>query len=1097
MPTAPQRKESFREMLLKTVFREIRRSLGRYLAIFAIVALGVGFLNGLRVTKAAMLKTLDGYAEQSNLFDYEMLSTLGFTQSDVDAFAALSGVRDAVGSYSADFIYVNKDGGDSVLKAHSLMDGVNVPELIAGRMPQSAGECVADANRFSADDIGGTIVLSASNSSDTMEQFAFRQYHIVGIVKSATYINFERGNTPLANGALSGFVYLLPSGFQMSAYTEIYVTLENGGYVYSKEYDDNSAAMEAPLKELAAERAETRYDQLKTDGQAKIEEAKEKLADGQKEYDAQKANGEQQISDAENKLSATREQLDSGWNAYREGLAEADAGETQLASAKTQLDAGLSSLNGAESEYTANKAQLDAALSSYQDGLAQYQQSAAALQTAEAKYEADKAAYAAYEAASGGSTDPEVLEKLAVMQAGVAAEKDALDSKTAELAAGKAKLDATNAELTKQSAALAAGRSALDEQWSTYSSSLAEYNAQKTALSSARDQLEETYRKLTDGEEQYKTGVSDLADAKETLQTALSQAETRLSDGAAQISDAEEQLDGLKEPSVYALDRYTNVGYACFENDADIVEHVSYVFPMFFFLVAALVCITTMTRMVDEQRTQIGTLKAMGYGDAYIMAKFMIYSGSASLLGCAVGFFGGSYIMPIWLWQAYNIMYGFGKIAFLLDWKMGTLSVAAFFLCAMGATWLSCRSELRAAPAELIRPKSPKAGKRILLEKLPFLWNRFGFLLKVSLRNMFRYRKRLWMMIVGIGGCTALLLTGFGINDSIRHVVDDQYNEITVYDAEATFSNAITESDLEDLVSRCDLVQSAVPLATCSVDASAGGTEKSVIFVAMDGDEATQYVHFHTGNQALAYPGEGGALINNALASVLHLHVGDTLSLRDSENREYSVTISGIFDNYIYNYIFVSPETLASSGFDTVQKTAFVNFKPGADPHAAAAELENQSGVDSVSATYDLRVRVGNMMSSMNYIVLLVTVCAGALAFIVIFDLTNINITERIREIATIKVLGFYPMETEAYVFRENMLMTAAGSLVGLGLGVGLHAFVMSQIKIDLVSFPVRITPLSYLYAVALTFVFAFAVAFFMYYRLKRIPMAESLKSIE
>ena len=239
-------------MLLKTVFREIRRSLGRYLAIFAIVALGVGFLNGLRVTKAAMLKTLNEYATQSNMFDYEMLSTLGFTQSDVNAFAALSGVRDAVGSYSADFIYVNKDGGDSVLKAHSLTDGVNVPELVAGRMPQSAGECVADANRFSESDVGRTIVLSDSNSSDTMKQFAFRQYRIVGIVKSVTYINFERGSTSLANGVVSGFVYLLPSGFQMSAYTDIYVTLENGGYVYSQEYDDNSAAMETPLKDLAA-----------------------------------------------------------------------------------------------------------------------------------------------------------------------------------------------------------------------------------------------------------------------------------------------------------------------------------------------------------------------------------------------------------------------------------------------------------------------------------------------------------------------------------------------------------------------------------------------------------------------------------------------------------------------------------------------------------------------------------------------------------------------------------------------------------------------------------------------------------------------------
>lgn len=310
-------------MLLKTVFREIRHSLGRYLAIFAIVALGVGFFNGLWVTKSAMIKTLDDYVTESSMFDYGLISTLGFTDDDVTEVSELSGVKKAAGSYSNDLIYVNRSGGDSVLKAYSLTEGINEPKLMSGSMPQNDNECLADAKCFSEDDIGTYIDLSDSNSSDTMDSFTCDEYLIVGIMETPLYINFERGSTSLANGVVSGYIFLMPSGFDMDAYSEVYVTLNDEGYAYSDEYDDNIDSMKDPLEELTERLARDRYDGIISDGQKEINDAKDELASGQEEYDTNKKDGEQKISDAEDTLSSSRKELDDGWNAYREEIGRA------------------------------------------------------------------------------------------------------------------------------------------------------------------------------------------------------------------------------------------------------------------------------------------------------------------------------------------------------------------------------------------------------------------------------------------------------------------------------------------------------------------------------------------------------------------------------------------------------------------------------------------------------------------------------------------------------------------------------------------------------------------------------------------------------
>ena len=470
------------------------------------------------------------------------------------------------------------------------------------------------------------------------------------------------------------------------------------------------------------------------------------------------------------------------------------------------------------------------------------------------------------------------------------------------------------------------------------------------------------------------------------------------------------------------------------------------------------------------------------------------------MLGCAIGFVGGSYIFPKILWHADNIMYGFGiPIEFVLDGKLAAISVATYLLCALGATYLVCRGFLREVPAELIRPKAPKEGKRVLLERITFLWKRLGFLTKVSLRNVLRYKQRFFMMVLGIGGCTALLLTGFGIKDSIANVVDYQFEEITLYDAAVSFTEEMDAETQQAFSRQAADVSAVVFLHDGSVTVEAGGGAKTVnLLVPQSSLEGM--MDLHRGGEKLSMPGTGETLLNDALAEALGVSVGDTVTLRDSDMNTLTVTVSGIFDNYVSNYAIVSADTCRDQwGSVPPVKTAFIRVTDNSDAgvHAASARILDMENVSAVSVNLDTRQRVGTMMSVLDYIVWMVTVCAGALAFIVLYNLTNININERIREIATIKVLGFYPGETSAYVFRENNTLTFLGMLVGLPLGKWLHAYVMSQIRIDTIAFDVRIAWQSVMFSMLLTAVFAAIVNVVMYFKLRRISMAESLKSIE
>ena len=891
-----------KSIMKKTTLREIRQSLGRYLAIFAIVAMGVGFFAGLKITRQVMITSANAYLEEKQLYDFRLLSTLGFEDEDVQTLSSKEDIRFVEGAVAADILYFNQQGNEDVIKAHSLLQNINGLEVVAGRLPQQATECVVDANLYDKSALGTKIVLSENNVEEDLDYFAYREYTIVGIAQSSAYIQFERGTTALGNGQVSGFMYLLPQGFCAEFYTEIYVKFNQDYPIYSKDYNDYIDDKEPLWKDYCKAQGERRYQAIVADAEAELANAKQTLAE-------EKANAKQTLADAKKELT--------------------DA-EAKLADAHAELADG----------------------------------------------------------------------------------------------------------------------------WAKYNDSYAEF-------------------------------------------------EEKIAEAEQEIADTEADIANIEKPETYVLNRDTNIGYACFQNDSSIVEGLANVFPVFFFLVAALVCMTTMNRMVEEQRTQIGVLKALGYGEAAIMGKYLFYSGSAALAGCIAGYFLGIHLFPFVIWTAYGMMYQMGSIVYIFDGGTALLCLACALLCSMGTTWISCRHELKEVAADLMRPKAPRAGKRVFLEWLPFIWKRLKFLHKVSVRNIVRYKRRFFMMVIGISGCTALLVTGFGIRDSVVDIADQQFQEIQTYQFGITLKNGIKDANDPSLTEFTEILDtyggSFLPVLETTMDLQTPENLKSIHLIIVENPaQIGEYIDLHTPDKtAISYPKAGEAVICEKLAKRYRIQIGDTIHLFEENGTEVQAVVSGICENYIYNYIYLNAETYQTALGTFLYKNVYANITKDADIHAIGAAIMKANNITAVSINADMLVRFSSMMSSMNYIVFVVIACAAALAFIVLYNLNNINITERIREIATIKVLGFYRNETAAYVFRENTALTAIGCAVGLLLGKLLHIYVMHKVDIDLMSFDVHVKAVSYLLSILLTFAFTWIVNRIMTGKLENINMAESLKSVD
>ena len=1064
--------------LLTDFIREVRHTYSRFLSILLLSALAVAFLVGLRATAPDMEYTADNYYDSHHLMDGYILSTMGLTQEDLQALAQADGVDQVEGAWSVDATAV-----DSIVSMRSMPEELNLFNVVEGRLPQQADECVTEQMLLTALglEIGDTLTVTLDEADQ--DSLTRTSYTIVGTVQSPLYVGTDRGSTTLGSGSIDAFVYIPGENFDLDVYITAYFTGDGMEALnsYSQAYADQLSALVDSLDPLAQERASLRDEEVRSEAQKKLDDARSELADAQKELD-----------DAKKKLDDARAELDSGWEDYESGLATL---EQEIKDGQAKLNAARSQLEESQTRYEQGKVD-------YQEGLAQYQEGQTAYEDNLAQLDAQQEEvakgyeeyYDALKPFEGTPMYDQMVEQLAPQKAKLDEAAAQIQAGYQQLAQVKTQLEESKAELDAAQAQLQDAAQQLDTGWAEYQSGQQTLDQEEAR---GRSQLAEAKAELDDGEAEYQKGLEEYEQAKADAQPELEQAQ-------ADIDQGQKDLDAMATCEWYVLGRDTNSGFVSYSQDAERVDNLSSIFPVIFFVVAALACLTTMTRMVEEQRTQIGSLKALGFSRLAISQKYIGYAFVASLVGGLIGLGVGATLIPAVIANAFQIMYAIPGLDYKMQLPLFVLAVLAAVACTTGAALWACLSTLIDTPANLMRPRAPKAGKRVFLEYIKPIWRRLSFTWKVSMRNLFRYQKRFWMTVIGIGGCTALIVTGFGLHESIFDVLDKQFDEISLYDATVGLDEDLTEEQkqgIENYLDGEEAVEDYMFTYQQMMDASTTGTSYDVYLFAVDDvEEFGRFVDLrHRSDHSPVELDGSGVVIDEKLSELLGVSVGDTITLEGDQRVE--AVVADITENYVYHYVYLTRDLYTQLyGEDYQNNVMLLAYQDGMGvdvSNQTSETLMKMDGVASYSYIATIRDSFEDSMDAINYAVVIIIVAAAALAFVVLYNLTNINITERRSELATLKVLGFYDGETTAYVLRENVFLTIFGVILGLVLGRFLHSWMVLTVEVDLVMFGRTAPPYAYVLAAALTALFSLIVNVAAHFRLKKIDMVESLKTVE
>lgn len=1196
-----------KKALRKDFYMEIRKSMGRFLSIFFIVAIGCAFFAGIRSSEPDMRYSGDAYFDRKNLMDLQVISTMGLTDEDVEAIEKLDGIEKAEAGYSVDALCTEGDN-QIVMHVMSLLPSMNQVQVENGRLPEKSDECVVDADFLSKSTlkIGDRVTLSSGTDKPVTDSLKEDTFTIVGSVSSPCYIGFQRGSTTIGSGNISAFLCVPEESFCMEVYTEIYAQVKGAEKLtaFTDQYDQRIYSVMKEVEAIKEEREKARYDEIVT-------EASEKLADAEKEITDAEAELEQGKAEAQEKLTAAREKLENAQKELEQAKKELASSQAKIASSKEELEQAQKELNESsgkiaagekelneksialatlkeqkdtlqgqlaaleqqKEELSGQKTTLEAQKRTLQEGQKNLLDTQAVLQQQISRLKAEKEdlnaegirlseeketlqkEYEELKSQYEASGDTEILKQ-------VEAKKAQLDEVNAKIAENSAKieqnktlletvesqmdpleeklvqmkngLEQTETALEKISAGLSeieAGQEQMQTgltQMESYISS-GEFQLQaareqlesgKNQILSGQRQIEDAKKRIADGEEQIQAGIKQIQDGETGLadgwieyQDGERQANAEIADGEAQIADAKVQLadakkeiEQIEKPTWYIYDRSHLPEYSGYGDNADRMKAIGEVFPLIFFLVAALISLTTMTRMVEEERTLIGTLKALGYSKKSIAAKYLGYAVLATLTGGIFGVMIGEKILPYIIITAYKIMYRhLPDVEIPYNLYYGVLACVAALLCTVAATIFSCMKELKEQAAELMRPPAPKQGKRVFLEYIPFLWKRLNFTWKSTVRNLMRYKKRFFMTIFGIGGCMGLMLVGFGLKDSISSIVPLQYEDIQLYDGNVILQSDVTMQEKQEvyeaLEKNSQVVATAEDLLQKITIEHDGVSKEVYLNVPENVEKFSDFVVLQDRTTKEKYQlTDKGAVLTEKMAKELGVSAGDTVTIKEENEKERTVKISQICENYMSHYLYMTPAVYkAAYGKEPKYNSIYYRTEGRTTKEAelvgeAALKLD---GALSVSYTTELRQQVDDMLQSLDIVIVVLIISAGMLAFVVLYNLNNINITERKRELATLKVLGFYDKEVTEYVYRENILLTLIGSVFGMLLGKILHRFIIVTVEIDSVMFGRNINTISFVYAFLLTVVFSLFVNGVMYFKLKKINMVESLKSVE
>ena len=1037
--------------LRKDFYMEIRRSMGRFLSIFFIVAIGCAFFSGIRASEPDMRYSGDAYFDRKNMMDIEVISTLGLTEDDLDAIRNVDGVSAAEGGYSSDMLFTE---GDNKVVVHvmSLLPSMNQVQLEEGELPEADDECALDVDylKESSLEIGDKITLISGTDDDISDTLKNDTYTITGAVSSPEYISFQRGSTTIGNGTVTTFIAVPEESFALDVYTEIYVQSDGAKDLtaFTDAYDSRVDETEDRLEAIREDREKARYDEIMDEAQTELDDARAELADAEKELEDGRAEAEKELADARRELEDGQAEVDSGRQELADARAQLESSRQQLTDSQAQIDQGQKELNDNIDAMNAQIDELNAAKQQYND------------------------------LAASGADDPVTMATLSAMY-------EEIQSGEAALAQAKAQIESAKSEL-------ASGQQQINDGWQQIADGEQE-------IADGEAELENAQQEIDDGWEEYYEGEKEA-------QEEIADGEQKIADAKEELADAEAELADLEEPEWFIYDRSNLPDYTGYGENADRMRAIGQVFPAIFFLVAALISLTTMTRMVEEQRTQIGTFKALGYERHSIAGKYLGYALLATVSGSVLGILFGEKVFPYIIITAYGIMYQhMHEIMLPYNIQYGLGAAAAALASTLLATLLACYKELREQAAELMRPPAPKQGQRVLLERVRFIWKRLNFSWKASVRNLVRYKKRLFMTVFGIGGCMALMLVGFGLKDSIFAIVDIQYDEIQLYDGNIILEDDITDEEKERLIAELEkdeLMTGAAEGLLTQVSVGSGEEWHDVYLdVPEDVDRFPEFVTLQDRMTDAVYTlDDSGAILTEKMATELDVEPGDAITIRDDDLGDLEVKVQAVCENYMGHYLYMTPgyyEEVYGSAPDyncIFYKTA---DRITEEAERIGEEALAVPGALSVSYTTDLKEQVDNMLGALDSVIAVLIISAGMLAFVVLYNLNNISITERQRELATLKVLGFYNNEVTMYVYRENILLTFLGALFGIVLGKILHRFIIVTVEIESVMFGRNIDLSSFVYAFLLTLLFSLLVNGAMYFKLKKIDMVESLKSVE
>ena len=1074
---------------LKDIFREIKISLGRFLSILCIVAIGVAFFAGIKASAPDMKNSADTYFDKYNVQDIQVYSTIGLTKKDVAAINKIKGVKSVQPSFSMDTLS-QIDSTQMVIKviSYGIDQKMNKIRVVEGRMPERENECLVEASSatnklYGTFHIGDTIKLQSGTDEALSKSLKHTKYKIVGTCYNPNYLSYEKGSSNIGSGTVNSFIYIQNTNVLKDYYTEVDVCVKGAKDLdcYSDEYFDVVDPVLKKIKKISNKQINARIQSYQSELDEKKQEATDKFKDAENQFnDAQNKidSGLSEIQSNELKLQNSKDQINQGWNEYyanlqlldniptlQNAIAQIEESEKklpELLSQKEQVENGLQQIN-AEGDLNTKRTLIQNAIDFIDIAFKKLEN---------------------YPDSSDAETIRIKLnEKKELLQGQLSLIDQAI--------AKKAELEAILPQIQSGIEQIQAGVA-----------KKAELQSQLNQLLNAKNELNNAYVSLINGQAQYEDGVSKIEDAKNELnksieQLTLSKAEFNIQkhDALRELSDAQLEIDKM-EGKWIVLDRNSHYSYRDYGACADRMDGIAKVFPVFFFLVAALVCMTTMTRMVDEQRNEMGTLKALGYSKLQIASKYIIYALIASILGSILGCSLGMYLFPTVIFNAWNTLYNIDQIKFLFQPGLILLASGSVTGITLLATLYSIYSELIEMPSQLMRPKAAKAGKKILLERITFIWKRLSFLQKVTARNIFRYKKRFFMTIIGIAGCSALLVAGFGINDSISDIVNQQYNVIYHYDATVSAKTSEITSQIKSLKGVKDVYEEDHLAVTTKIENKDISTTVHII---SNDKKFKDFCTLFNGNNEFDLD-DSSVLISQKMATKLNKKAGDTIKIKDANNKVIKAKIKGVFTNYVGHHIYAS-ESLYKSWNTNAKTTHIYLIKSKKTTKKFERNLGNKimniDGVQSVTFYSSLQKNFKDMIKSISYIVVVLVISAACLAFVVLYNLSNVNISERKREIATIKVLGFTRKEVDAYINRETILLTILGSLIGLGIGIGLHHLIMNLAEMDDIMFGRTINSISYVISFVMTIGFNAIINLCMHKKLNNIQMVESLKAVE